>query len=109
MNDEIDRALSNEPAIDPSPAFLNAVMTAVERAADAPPPITFPWLRALPIAAALAIVTVTSYRALSLGVVESSPAADALIRGVSSPAAIWTAVGLLVSAASVCAVSVRPR
>jgi hypothetical protein len=111
MSDDLDRALSNEPEIEPSPAFLHAVMSAVERSADAPPPIAFPWLHALPIAAALAIVVFTAYRAFSLGVAGPpaplAPAADALVRGATSPAAIWTVVGLLVSAASVCAVSVR--
>ena len=111
MNDDLDRALSNEPEIEPSPALLNAVMNAVKDGADAPPPIAFPWVRALPIAAALAIVAFTAYRVFSLGMAGSAaplaPAADALLRGASSPAVIWTAVGLLVSAASVCAASVR--
>ena len=112
MTDDLDRALSNEPEIEPSPAFLKAVMTAVERSADVPPPIAFPWLQAMPIAAAaLAILVFIAYRALSLGVAGSqvplAPAAEALLRGASSPAAIWTALGLLVSAASVCAAGVR--
>jgi hypothetical protein len=114
MTDELDRVLSNEPEIDPSPAFMTAVMTAVEHEAAAPPPLAFPWLRALPMAAAaLAILAFIGYRAVSLGMGGSpaplAPAADALLRGASTPAAIWTAVGLLVSAASVCAVSVRPE
>jgi len=111
MNDDLDRALSNEPEIEPSPAFAKAVMDAVESSAAAPPPIAFPWLHALPIAAALAIVVVTAYRAFSLGTAGSptplAPAADPLLRGMSSPAAIWTAVGLLVSAASVAVANVR--
>jgi len=46
--DDIDRILGAEPQIVPSPGFTAAVMRAVHEAATAPPPIPFPWRRALP-------------------------------------------------------------
>ena len=47
-NDEIDRALSREDDILPSSGFAASVMDAVRREVAAPPPIPFPWKRALP-------------------------------------------------------------
>ena len=47
-NDELERILSEEREIQPSPMFAAKVMAAVQREAAAPPPIAFPWRRALP-------------------------------------------------------------
>ena len=63
MEDELDRMLSTRDEIVPSSGFVMSVMDAVrsEAAASEPtllPPIAFPWLRALPIFAALAAVLV---------------------------------------------------
>lgn len=57
--EDLDRTLSTEPEIVPSPGFVVSVMYAVQREAAAPS-IPFPWKRALPglCAAALAIVWV---------------------------------------------------
>ena len=46
--DELDRILSQEAEIIPSSGFVRSVMTAVRSEAAAPPPIPFPWKRALP-------------------------------------------------------------
>jgi hypothetical protein len=46
--DELDRVLSREPGIIPSSGFVRSVMAAVRSEAAAPPPIPFPWKRALP-------------------------------------------------------------
>ncbi len=46
--DEFDRALSEETGIVPSSGFVSGVMDAVRRETSAPPPIPFPWARALP-------------------------------------------------------------
>ncbi|HXR40660.1 MAG TPA: hypothetical protein VN776_16270 [Terracidiphilus sp.] len=46
--DRIDEILFSEEEILPSSGFLAAVMERVEREASAPPPIPFPWKRALP-------------------------------------------------------------
>lgn len=56
QQDELDRILASEIA--PSAGFVSGVMEAVRREAAAPPPIPFPWLRALPalLAGIMAIV-----------------------------------------------------
>ncbi len=46
--DELDRILSAEEPIVPSSGFAASVMDAVRREAATPPPIPFPWKRALP-------------------------------------------------------------
>jgi len=47
-HDEIDRILSHEEELLPSSGFAASVMGAVRREAAVPPPIPFPWKRALP-------------------------------------------------------------
>jgi len=56
----IDRILSRQDEILPSSGFVASVMEAVQREATAPPPIPFPWKRALPCLALgiLALVVV---------------------------------------------------
>jgi hypothetical protein len=44
----IDRILSSEDEIMPSSGFLAEVMARVREEAAAPPPIPFPWMRAVP-------------------------------------------------------------
>jgi hypothetical protein len=58
--DEINRILSDEDEILPSSGFAVSVMDAVRREAAAPPPIPFPWKRALPglVVGGLAVVLV---------------------------------------------------
>jgi hypothetical protein len=46
--DELDHVLSREAEIIPSSGFVRSVMAAVRSEAAAPPPIPFPWKRALP-------------------------------------------------------------
>jgi hypothetical protein len=46
--DELDCVLSREAEINPSSGFVRSVMAAVRSEAAAPPPIPFPWKRALP-------------------------------------------------------------
>ena len=47
-DEELDRILSGETGIVPSSGFTGAVMETVRREAATPPPIPFPWTRALP-------------------------------------------------------------
>jgi hypothetical protein len=47
-NDDLDQILSREEEILPSAGFSARVMDAVRSEAAAPPPIPFPWKRALP-------------------------------------------------------------
>jgi hypothetical protein len=58
-HDDLDRILSTEQEIIPSSGFVRSVMDAVRHDAAAPPPIPFPWRRALPglCAAGLALVS----------------------------------------------------
>jgi hypothetical protein len=44
----IDRILATEEALIPSSGFLASVMERVQEEAAAPPPIPFPWRRAIP-------------------------------------------------------------
>ena len=49
MNPEsMDRILATEEELVPSSGFLASVMERVQEEASAPPPIPFPWLRAIP-------------------------------------------------------------
>jgi len=59
-HDSIDRILSCEDEILPSSGFAVSVMDAVRREAAAPPPIPFPWKRAMPclVAGGLALALV---------------------------------------------------
>lgn len=47
-HDEMDRILADEDALIPSLGFVASVMERVQTEAAAPPPIPFPWKRALP-------------------------------------------------------------
>jgi hypothetical protein len=53
--DPVDRILSREDDILPSSGFVMSVMDAVRQEAATPPPIAFPWLRALPGMIALGV------------------------------------------------------
>ena len=93
MKDELDRMLSKRDEIVPSSGFVMSVMDAVRREAEASeptpiPPLAFPWLRALPIFAALATVLVM----LLAGIVEAirTPVA-ATSEPLVSPA-VWHAL-----------------
>jgi hypothetical protein len=43
--DDLERLLSSDDALVPSSGFASSVMEAVQRAADEPPPLRFPWWR----------------------------------------------------------------
>jgi hypothetical protein len=58
---EFERILSGEADLVPSSGFASAVMDAVRQEASAPPPIPFPWLRALPGIAAFAVAVVVLF------------------------------------------------
>jgi hypothetical protein len=113
-NEEIDRVLSREEEILPSSGFAVSVMDAVRREAAVPPPIPFPWKRALPGLVVggfvLALVLATGTAAIAR-LVRASAAADFPIASLSVPppmfqgnleyAAIWTVLALVVALASV--------
>ncbi len=111
-HDEIDRILSREEEILPSSGFAVSVMDAVRREAAAPPPIPFPWKRALP---GLVVAGLVLVLALVAGIVVIAQLGRASVPQFSMPlpsaltpfqqnveyAAIWTALALLVTFVSV--------
>jgi hypothetical protein len=110
--EEINRILSREDEILPSSGFAVSVMDAVRREAAAPPPIPFPWKRALPglVAAgfALALVVVAIVMAITQGASTSSQfsaslpsASPPFFQGNLEHAAIWTVLALLATWMSV--------
>jgi len=112
--DEINRILSREDEILPSSGFAVSVMDAVRREAAAPPPIPFPWKRALPglvvAGLALALVLVAGIAVLvQLGRASTTPQFSMswpstllpTLNGGIESAAIWTVLALLVAFVSV--------
>ena len=85
--DELDRMLSGQAGIVPSSGFLSGVMEAVRREASAPPPIPFPWIRALPALAAvwfvLGIMIVALLRSSSAGGTPSPSIASRVFAAVA--------------------------
>jgi hypothetical protein len=120
--DGMNRILSREDEILPSSGFAASVMEAVRREAAAPPPIPFPWKRALPglVVAALALAWALVAGVVALVQLARSPATQQFSLSLSSVlpsvlgfgsglglqrnmeyAAIWTVLALLVTWASV--------
>ena len=116
-HDEIDHILSREDEILPSSGFAVSVIDAVRREAAAPPPIPFPWMRALPglvvagfvLALVLVAVVVVSAQ-LGTGTV-LQPSTSSLsfppslfaptLQGNVGTAAIWGVLAMLVAFVSV--------
>ncbi len=114
--DEMNRILSREDEIFPSSGFAVSVMDAVRREAAAPPPIPFPWKRALPGLVAggfvLALVLVAGVVAIAqLGKSPTTPQFSLALPSLLPPifrlqrnlgsATIWTALALVASFVSV--------
>ena len=96
--EEIDRALASDAArVRASPRFAAAVMAAVRREAQAPPPLRFPWTRAAPgIAAAVLGLALAVSSLLSTPSAESTvQAPPALERAVEITAKVGDAVATL--------------
>jgi hypothetical protein len=112
-NDEIDRMLSREDEILPSSGFTLSVMDAVRREAAAPPPIPFPWKRALPglvvlgMALALVLVAVVAALVQTSRVIAPQSSASipsmmpALFDRSMESALIWIGLALLTAFVSV--------
>jgi len=90
--EDLDRVLARDAqGVRASPRFAAAVMAAVRREAQAPPPIPFPWTRAAPgIAAALLIV------ASAVASLVSTPTAET---AASAPVALERAAEITVKIA----------
>jgi len=108
---EIDHLLSREDEILPSSGFAVSVMEAVRREAAAPPPIPFPWKRALPglVVAGLALVLVAVVVAVAQLDKTAAPRFSTSLPSASAPlfqgnlgsAAVWTVLALLATWVSV--------
>ena len=109
--DEIDRILSGEGEILPSSGFAVSVMDAVRREAAAPPPIPFPWKRALPglVIAGLALPVVLVAAVVELGRAATTAQLSGslpsgmppIFHGGIESAAIWTGMALVATLVSV--------
>jgi hypothetical protein len=101
-HDDLDRILSTEENIVPSSRFVNSVMDAVRREAATPPPIPFPWKRAITGLAGWAIVLVSFAIALvKAPPVAPSPALVAILDRAKETGAPWIALALVLAFASV--------
>lgn len=106
-DEEFDRILSGEADLVPSSGFAASVMDAVRSEASAPPPIPFPWRRALPGIAAGVLALVYLFIGAFRQSVPSPGAPSALERFISSLApalrtaraagAVWIAAALLLA------------
>ncbi len=108
-DDELDRALAHEQEVLPSSSFVSGVMEAVKQEASLPPPIPFPWKRALPgiVAAVLAVAFVIGATiAILVGGGGARPmtlpAAElSILQAVQNLGGGWIALALLISFACV--------
>jgi hypothetical protein len=109
--DDLDRILSKEEEIIPSSGFAASVMDAVRREAAAPPPIPFPWKRAIPGLCAAGFVIVWVF-VVAITLFIHGPATqpvptelltvfDSTIRGWNTLGANWIVLALAVSLVSV--------
>ena len=110
---EINSILSPEDDILPSSGFAVSVMDAVRREAAAPPPIPFPWKRALPglVIAGLALVLILIRGVAAIAQLGKAttpqlsmsmpPVPPPIFHGGIESAAIWTVLALLVAFVSV--------
>jgi len=104
---EMDQILSRKDEIVPSSGFTTFVMEAVRQEAAAPPPIAFPWKRALPglLLAGVAIVAVivggvaifVQVGRGSLAAHMPSAPAPLVVTGSQGGPVMWTGLALLIA------------
>lgn len=108
--DDLDRILSEDQEIIPSPGFVNSVMDSVRREALTPGPIPFPWKRALPglasVVLSLALLLIAGGTLFTRGIAaQPQPlvlpfAYDRILEAARSIRASWIVLALLLSLAS---------
>jgi hypothetical protein len=111
-HDDLDRILSKEQEILPSSGFIDSVMDAVRCEAAAPPPIPFPWKRAVPglCAACLALVALFAAGSrLLIGATATRPVSAGLLSAFASILQVWKTVdaGWIILALAVSLASVK--
>jgi hypothetical protein len=97
--DDLDRLLAGHDDLQPSSGFAASVMEAVEREASMPPPLPFPWWRALPGAVALIVALAAAIRiglAAAGDVAPAGPLLD-LLAIAAHPQAAWVAAALVLT------------
>lgn len=99
-DEEIDRIAGAPDSIVPSSGFAASVMEAVKRDAEVPPPIPFPWKRALPGLIICTAVLVVLLRQTSAW--DPAP----VIQATTNSTTGWILLAVLVSFLSV-AISLR--
>jgi hypothetical protein len=110
-HDDFDRIRSTEQESIPSSGFVVSVMDAVRHEAAAPPPIPFPWKRALPGLSAVGLAVVSVFvmgmrlfigGTASLPLPARSPSEfGSISEGWKTVGASWIALALVLSFASV--------
>jgi hypothetical protein len=101
-NEDLDRFLSADQDIVPSSGFVSTVMNAVQDEANAPPPIPFPWKRAIPGFAAAAFVLVfIIVRAGSGSASQASPLAVHVLDMAKMSGVVWIFLALLLTLGAV--------
>jgi hypothetical protein len=92
--DEMNRILSREEEILPSSGFAASVMDAVRREAAAPPPIPFPWKRALPVLVAGGFVLAMVFVTLVVAIAQVIRSSATVQFSVSLPSILTPILGL---------------
>jgi hypothetical protein len=104
-DDDLDEVLLREDDFVPSSGFAAGAMGAVRREASAPPPIPFPWKRALPGLAAAAlsllpflVLTFTEcLRGAAASTDQAAPGLIAILKSADHLGMGWIALPLLLS------------
>ena len=90
LDDRMDRLLAKHDEIVPSSGLTNAVMEAVRREAETPPPLAFPLWRALPGWVAVAIAMVLAFAGIVRG--PRVPTMDGIVAPISSAVMAWLVI-----------------
>jgi hypothetical protein len=93
-DDEMNRIFSRKEEILPSSGFTASVMDAVRREAAAPPPIPFPWKRALPVIVAGGFVLVMVFVTLVAAVAQVIKSSASAQFSASLPSLLAPILGL---------------
>jgi di/tricarboxylate transporter len=105
FDDDLDRILSPDDGVVPSSGFVSTVMDSVRREASTPPPIPFPWKRALPGLIAAVITLVTFVMGLSTALTANGAgmrsASSMLVEAFARVGAGWLLLALLITLVSV--------
>jgi hypothetical protein len=86
-DDNVERVLAKDDEIVPSSGFTNAVMDAVRREAATPPPLAFPFWRALPGFVAVGIAVALAFAGVARGA--GVPEMEGIVATISSTVTAW--------------------